>query len=92
MPKKELQKAKEYLKGRLKLSLESTESQANFYGVQELLLEKVLTPQDVFAKIDAVSNDDIMRLANDLFINERLNLVSIGPEKDIEKFQTILTF
>ncbi len=92
VPKKELQKAKEYLKGRLKLSLESTESQANFYGVQELLLEKVLTPQDVFAKIDAVSNDDIMRLANDLFINERLNLVSIGPEKDIEKFQTILTF
>lgn len=92
VPKKELRKAKEYLKGKLKLSMETSEAQASFYGLQELMLEKILTVEEVCSKIEAVTNDDIMRVAHDLFINKRLNLAAISPEKEEGKVKNLLSF
>ena len=90
--KKELHKAKEYIKGKLKLSLETSEAQASFYGHQELLSEEILTVRAVCSKIDSVSNDDIIRVANSLFVNKNLNLAAIGPEKDEKQIEALLNF
>lgn len=92
VPKKELKKTKEYMKGKLKLSLETSDAQATFFGLQELMLEEALTTEELCAKIDEVTNDDIMRLANELFVNERLNLAAITPEKDIAAIKKVVTF
>jgi predicted Zn-dependent peptidase len=89
---KELQKAKDYLKGTTSLSLDSSDSQASFYGVQELFEKNILTPEEKFKKIDTVTADDIKKVAEDIFVPEKLNLAVIGPvdEKDSDKLKQLL--
>jgi predicted Zn-dependent peptidase len=91
---KELQKAKDYLKGITSLSLDSSDSQASFYGAQELLEKNILTPEEKFKKIDAVSVNDIKKIAEDIFVPEKLNLAVIGPveEKDADRLKKLLIF
>ncbi len=88
--KEELQKTKDYIKGNMALSLESSDSQASFYAGQEILEEKILTPDEIFKKIDQVSVNDIKKVAIDIFQPQKLNLAVIGPIKDKEKFDKLL--
>jgi len=88
--KSELKKAKENLKGTLILSLESSDSQASFYTDQELLTNKILTPEEQFKRIDAVTIEDVKKVAKNIFKSENLNLAVIGPFKDKEKFNKLL--
>ncbi len=82
---KELQKAKDYLKGSTSLSLDSSDSQASFYAVQEVVEGKILTPEERFREIDKISADDIKRVAEEIFISEKLNLAIIGPFQETKK-------
>lgn len=86
----EFKKAKNYLKGKMSLNLESSDEWANFTASQELLRKEVLSLNDIFAKIDKVRQDDIQRVANDIFTNNKLNMAIIGPFKDVSKFKRIL--
>jgi len=86
----ELKKAKEYIKGRTLLAMESSDSQASFVAFQELLTKKILTLEEKFAKIEAVTIDDIQRVARDIFRPAKLNLALIGPFKNKAKFERIL--
>ena len=88
--KSELQKAKDNLKGILTLSLESSDAQASFYAGQELLTKKILSPKEQFARINAVSLEDIQKTARDIFRPERLNLALIGPFKNKKRFDKLL--
>ena len=87
---KELQKAKDYLKGATTLKLESSDYQASFYSLEELLTNKILTPEKKFAKLDKVSISDVQKIAQNIFKPEKLNLAIIGPHKNKEKFQSLL--
>lgn len=87
---RELQKAKDCTKGRALLNMEASDEQASFYAFQELLTDKILTLEEKFAKIDAVTVDDIQRVAKDIFKPEKLNLALIGPFKDKNKFDKLL--
>jgi predicted Zn-dependent peptidase len=86
----ELQKAKDYFKGKMSLLLESSDQQAIFYTMQDILEKKILTPEEIFSKIDKVSREDILKLAKDIFRSEKLNLAIIGPFQDKNKFQKLL--
>lgn len=88
----ELKKAKDYTKGKMALSLETSDAQATFYGLQELLEKKILTPEKIYKKIDEVRAEDILRVAKDVFRSEKLNLAFIGPFKDKLKFRRLLHF
>lgn len=90
VPQKELQKAKDYLKGNTTLSLELSDAQASFYAGQELLTGEILTPKEKFAKIDEVTINDIQKVAKEIFRPEKLNLALIGPHKDKSEFQKLL--
>jgi predicted Zn-dependent peptidase len=90
VPQKELKKAKDYLKGKTTLLLESSDAQASFYAIQELLEKKILTPEEIFKKIDEVSRTDILNVTKEIFRPEKLNLAIIGPFKNKEKFEKIL--
>jgi predicted Zn-dependent peptidase len=85
-----LQKAKDYFKGKMSLLLESSDQQAIFYTMQDILEKKILAPEEIFSKIDKVSREDILKLAKDIFRPEKLNLAIIGPFKDKNKFQKLL--
>lgn len=88
--KAELKKAKDYLKGGLSLSLESSDTQASFYAGQELLDEKILTPKQKFTKIDEVSLNDIKEVARNIFQPQNLNLALIGALENKKRLKKIL--
>ena len=86
----ELKKAKEHIKGRLVLELEDSRELALMFGLQQLLERKIRTTDEVFKKIDAVSAEDMQKVAKDIFKNSGLNLAIIGPYKEEAKFAKIL--
>lgn len=90
VPADELEKVKRYLIGHLFLDVESTDSLANFLGLQEVLMKEILSPEEVAKKIEAVTAEDILRVAQEIFKNDRLNLALIGPFKDNKIFTSIL--
>ncbi|MDP2821049.1 MAG: pitrilysin family protein [bacterium] len=81
VPDDELKKAKEYIKGISTIGMESTDAKALFFGMQEVLTNKIVSLEERFKKIDKVSKMDIKRVANDIFCPEKLNLAIIGPHK-----------
>lgn len=90
LKKDEIERAKEFLKGHLSLSLEDTSDVSSFFGEQQLFLGEVLSPDDVFKKIDLVSEEYIYYEAKRLFVPERLNLAVIGGE-ELKNAESILS-
>ena len=79
---KELKKAKDSVRGQMAISFESSDDLASFYAIQELIQKEILTPEEKFEKLNKVSAEDIIEVANDIFKDERLNLSVIGPFKE----------
>lgn len=79
--RKELERTKEHLIGQLFLSLETSDELGFYYALQEIQKLPLMTPEDLSAKIKAVTPEEIRSVANDLFKNENLNLAVIGPFK-----------
>ncbi len=89
---KELKAAKEYLKGKLVLALEDSESVADWYGKQWTLQKKILTPQQRLKKVMAVSQSQVQNAAKTIFKANYLNLALIGPFKDKSELKKLLKF
>ena len=75
----ELNMAKEMSKGRLQLRLEDSQSVALWLGGQEILRRHILGIDDVISIIDAITLDDLRRVAGELLLSEELNLAVVGP-------------
>jgi len=88
----ELEKVKECLIGNMKLSLESSDDIANFFGAQELLKKKITSAEKKAEEIRKVTAVQIQNLAKEIFKNKKLNLALIGPFKDKNRFLKILKF
>lgn len=78
----ELKRAKNNIVGHSALGLESSNSQAMFYGTQEILRKPILTPKKQLSEIKKVTADDIRSVAKYVFQNKKLNLALIGPYKN----------
>jgi predicted Zn-dependent peptidase len=74
----ELERAKEFTKGRLRLELETTNGVAFWLCYQELLLKEIRTVEEEVAQIDAVTAADINRVANDI-LQSPMQMAVIGP-------------
>lgn len=82
----ELKKGKDQIKGQMALSLESSSDWASFYGEQEVVQNKVFTPQEILQRIDKVTLEDVTRVARDIISNDRINVALVGPVgKRLEK-------
>jgi len=88
--RRELKRAKDYLKGQFILALEDSFNVASRYGIQAVVEGKIRTPQEFLAEIDKVTAEDIIRVSRNLFKPEKLNLAIIGPYKNKEDFWKIL--
>jgi predicted Zn-dependent peptidase len=88
--KEELDKVKEYLIGNMKLSLESSDDIANFYGGDEILKREIKTPDQKAAAIRKVTASDVQVLAREIFKEKNLNLALIGPSKNKKAFLKLL--
>jgi predicted Zn-dependent peptidase len=84
----ELRRAKENLKGRVLLALESTGARMNRLGAEVLAGMPLMELDEVEARIEAVTLDDLAALAHELWAPERLTAAGIGP--DAERFERAL--
>jgi predicted Zn-dependent peptidase len=82
IPAEELQRAKDYLKGNLLMGLESTTSRMANLARQELYYGGCITLDEVAARIDAVTREDIVEVARDLFQSGRIAITVLGPRQD----------
>lgn len=87
---RELQKAKDFVKGKAVMGLESSDEVAMFFIEQEIQGKKIKTLSEIFREIDRVTVADIQRVAGDIFQKEKLNLAVIGPHKNEEKLKKLL--
>ena len=76
----------------MSLGLESSDSMGYFYGEQEILREKIKTPEDIKKEIRKVTAEEIRFVAERIFINPTLNLAIVGKLKDEKEFKDILHF
>ena len=91
IPDDEINKAKEFLKGRLILRLEDSRSMAAWIGAQELILDQIIPLEEVLKQVNAVTADDLLRIANDLIITEKLSVAVVGRYKPEKAFLKNLT-
>lgn len=90
VPEKELLKAKEHIKGSMAMHLESSDDIVGYLVDQEVLKGEIVLPKDRYEKIDAVTSEDVRRVAEMIFRPERLNLAVIGPQKSAKKLEKML--
>jgi predicted Zn-dependent peptidase len=90
VPEDELVKAKELAKGRLLLRMEDSRSVAGWMGGQEILTGKILSVDQVTSIIDAITADEIGRLARELLVASQLRLALVGPVAESEPLEKLL--
>jgi predicted Zn-dependent peptidase len=89
VPPEELEKARSFAKGRFVLSLESPHGTILFGLRREVLEGQAEEPTAVLAGLDAVTAEDIQRVAQDI-LGKRLHLALIGPFDEPERFEQLL--
>jgi predicted Zn-dependent peptidase len=88
----EITKARNFAKGRLVLSLEDPRGLVLFGLRSEVLEGRTREPDEVIAGFDAVTVEDVQRVAQDIVREDRLNLAVIGPFDDPDRFEKLLSF
>ena len=90
VPADELEKARNFTKGRFVLQLESPHGTI-MYGLRREVLEGEATePAEVLAALDGVTAEDLQRVAQDVIGRNALNLAVIGPFDDADRFERLL--
>jgi predicted Zn-dependent peptidase len=77
----ELSRTKEQLKSSTILAMESTAARMTRIGRSVITDTELLTPEEISARIDAVTADDLKRLANDHLKLENMYLAAVGPKE-----------
>jgi predicted Zn-dependent peptidase len=89
VPADELEKARSFAKGRFVLGLESPHATIMFGLRREVLEGRAVEPDEVLAGLDAVTVDDLRRVAGDV-LGGGLRLAVIGPFEEPERFERLL--
>ncbi len=87
----ELDRAREQSKANVLMGLESTQSHMSALGRGELLLDRVLSPQEVIAAYDAVTPRDVQVLAQELLDFRQVSLSAVGKVRPAQDYQALLS-
>jgi predicted Zn-dependent peptidase len=85
----ELARAKEFTKGRLRLELETTNGVSFWLTYQELLLGQIKTIDEELALVDAVSAEELKRVACDI-LSGPIQMAVIGPFASDTRFRSAI--
>jgi predicted Zn-dependent peptidase len=88
--KDELDKVKKMIVGRMRLSLESSDDIAEYYGGQEVMRKDIEKPEEKIKKVNLITAEDIKKVAEIIFNNKTLNLSIVGKFKDKGRFEKVL--
>jgi predicted Zn-dependent peptidase len=81
VPEEELQRAKEHLKGRMILGLESTSSRMTRLGKGVLTRTEILSLDELAARIEAVTPEQVLEIASEVYQPGQLSVVGIGSDR-----------
>lgn len=90
VPEEELRRAKEYYKGQLLFALEDTMSHMLWLGEKIMSGEKDFSVKKLLDKIEAVTPEDLMRVAGSMFKDDLMNLAVIGPVKEDKALKEVM--
>jgi predicted Zn-dependent peptidase len=90
VPEDELRKAKNFAKGRFVLQIESPHGLIMFGLRREVLEAQAPEPEEVLAGVEAVTAEDVQRVAQELIDDKALRLAVIGPFEDAGRFEQLL--
>lgn len=88
--KTELKRAQEHLTGSMILSMEDSSAVAQFYGLKKVLSNRLETLEEVIAKIQAVTIEDVQQVIAALVKKDGVRLALIGPYKSEQKFTELI--
>ena len=86
----ELERARAYTRGRLELRMEESGAVAAWLGTGESLLPRILTVDEVIARLDSVTIDDLLRVARLYLRPELARLAVLGPFRSRLRFERML--
>ncbi len=89
---KELQKVKDYMVSHMYMGLETSDALAGYYVTEELVHGASRLPQEVEKAIRKVTSKDLLEAAQDLFRDEKLNMVVVGNVANPKPVKKVLTF
>jgi predicted Zn-dependent peptidase len=90
VPAQELEKARALAKGRFVLQTESPNGLIMFGLRREVLEGRAAEPEDVLAGLDAVTAEDVQRVAQDVIGSQGMRCAVIGPFDDASVFEKLL--
>lgn len=76
----ELQRAKDQVKASMLLGLESTSERMSRLGRSLLLLDQIITPDELARRVDAVTGDSLLAMARATLDPTRFALSAVGPQ------------
>jgi predicted Zn-dependent peptidase len=83
----ELDRARAYTRGRLELRMEDSGAVAGWIGTGETLLPEILTVDEVIERLEAVTADDLLRVAQRLLPPTQARLAVLGPFRSRTRFE-----
>ncbi len=86
----ELERARAYTRGRLELRMEETGAVAGWLGAGESLLPRILTVEEVIAHLDAITADDLLRVARRLARPDQARLAMLAPLRRSARIERLL--
>ena len=86
----ELDRARAYTRGRLELRMEDSGAVAGWIGTGEALLPRVLSVEEVVERLDAVSADDVLRVARRYLAPSEARLAVLGPFRSRRRLERAL--
>ena len=86
----ELRRTKNFLKGRLVLQLEDPRGLLGFGLRREVLEGRLVEPEEVLERVEAVSAADVQRLAQEVIREDGLNFGLVGPFDDDQRFLDLM--
>jgi predicted Zn-dependent peptidase len=90
IPGEEIAKARTMTRGRIQLRMEDSRAVAGWWGSQHLLLDQAMSVDEVVARIDAVTHDDLLRVAGDMLRRDRARIAAVGPAEASAGLQGLL--
>lgn len=90
VPKAEFERSKEHMIGNLVLGLETSDELASFYGGQEIMTKKIISPAEVIKRVKAVTPEAVRAVAQAVFRNDHMNFSVVGPYRNGAAFKKIL--
>ncbi|HIY05477.1 MAG TPA: insulinase family protein [Candidatus Evtepia faecigallinarum] len=86
----ELSRAREQSKANVMMGLESTQSRMSHAGRSLLFSGEILTPEQIIAAYDAVTRDDVIALAQDIFRWDQVSLSAVGQVRTAEEYRSLV--